>query len=504
MKFIVAVIFTLGLAAGSAAQSPSIILKRAEKALGGVKALRSVRSMVQTGTIKSSAEGISGKYVLHTSQPDLMNISYDLDGFETEMGFNGRSGWARNSRDGLRTLTGSAGVDFQAKALFRNNLWIRHKDDKAKITSGGKTVIEGKSVNVVIMTTRRGQPIRLSFDAASGLPVREEMPSGGEMEIVDLGDYRAVDGVNYPFFSRITRGEQTYEIQVDEVKVNQTVPRSVFDFPVASNAPLPDIPALLRELQTNQDRLEAILENYSYNQKITQRERDKTGSLREKGSETFQLSFYKGNRIRRLIEKNGRPLSEKDQADVDKDAAKQVEEIENKIAKREARLAKEGPNAQESEENRRLSIAEVLRASRLINPRRERFRGREVVVFDFEPNPAFNMKNEKTAIKVFGKTAGVMWIDEKDKQVVRLEAVLLESFKIGGGLLAKLNKGATFIAEQERVNDEIWLPSVFETDISVRVLLVKGINMNQLVRSYDYRRFETEVKDAKIDAAKTP
>jgi hypothetical protein len=354
------------------------------------------------------------------------------------------------------------------------------------------------------MTTRRGQQIKVSFDAATGLPVREEMPNGGETEIVELRDWRDVNGVKYAFFHRITRGEHAYEIQMDEVKVNPSIPRSVFDFPVASNEPLPDIPTLLRELQTNQDRIESILENYSYNQKISRRERDKSGSLREKESETFQLSFYKGNRIRRLIEKNGRPLSDKDQADADKDAAKQVEEIEKRIAKQEARLAKEGANAREAEDNRRVSIAEVLRASRLINPRRERFRGREVVVFDFEPNPAFDMKNEKTATKVFAKMAGVMWIDEKDKQVARLEAVLLESYKIGGGLLAKLNKGATFIAEQERVNNEIWLPSSFETDISVRLLLVKGMNVNQIVTSYGYRRFETEVRDAKIDAAKTP
>ena len=34
------------------------------------------------------------------------------------------------------------------------------------------------------------------------------------------------------------------------------------------------------------------------------------------------------------------------------------------------------------------------------------------------------MKNAKSMLKFFVKTAGVMWIDEKDKQVARLEAVL--------------------------------------------------------------------------------
>jgi len=120
-------------------------------------------------------------------------------------------------------------------------------------------------------------------------------------------------------------------------------------------------------------------------------------------------------------------------------------------------------------------------------------------VFDFEPDPAFDYKNAKSVLKFFGKTAGVMWIDEQDKQVARLEASLSESFGIGGGVVAKLKKGASFTLDQERVNDEIWLPSVAEINLSVRVLLVKGIDLNQVVRSYNYRKFETEVKDAKVN-----
>jgi hypothetical protein len=260
----------------------------------------------------------------------------------------------------------------------------------------------------------------------------------------------------------------------------------------------------LKELQANEDKVEAILDTYSFVQKSIKRELGKDGILRETESETFQLSFYKGERIRRLIEKNGKALSEKDQAEADKDAAKQVEEIEKKAAKEEARIGKQGSTGAPSEDSRRISIAEVLRASRLINPRRERFRGRDVIVFDFEPDPAFDMKNAKSMIKFFGKTAGVMWIDEKDKQVARIEAVLFESFKVGGGLLAKLQKGASFTLEQERVNNEIWLPSQADINLSVRVLLVKGINVNQIIKSYDYRKFATEVKDAKINDATKP
>jgi len=151
-----------------------------------------------------------------------------------------------------------------------------------------------------------------------------------------------------------------------------------------------------------------------------------------------------------------------------------------------------------------VSIAELLKASRLINPRRERFRGRDVIVFDFEPNPSFDLKNAKSMLKFFGKTAGVIWVDEMDKQMVRVEAYLADDFSIAGGMLIKLKKGATFTAEQERVNDEIWLPSLMEINLSARVLMLKGIALNQLIRSYDYRKFKTEVKDAKVNEVQKP
>lgn len=73
-----------------------------------------------------------------------------------------------------------------------------------------------------------------------------------------------------------------------------------------------------------------------------------------------------------------------------------------------------------------------------------------------------------------------------------------------GGVIAKLKKGASFTIEHERVNGEVWLPSTADINLSVRLFLVKGMDLNQAIRSYDYRRFKTEVKDAKINEVKQP
>ena len=477
------------------AQSPSKTLKQAEKALGGSNALHSVSSWQRTGTIKRLRDGATGRYASRSSKPNLYHETFDLGGFEFETGYNGRSGWVRDSRSGLSTLTGDASLDFQAEAVYRNTFWLDAKKQKAKIVAAGTANVDGKLQNVVIYGTSKGINLKLFFDTASGLPTREEIPVGDGTKIVDYSDYRKSGATMMPYRISITSGEEKYEITIDDVKLNPQIARTEFDFPSASGDPLPDIRALLSQLQENEDKVEKLLDTYSFVQKSTKREFGKDGILRDVSSETNQLSFYKGYRITRQIEKNGKSLNEKEQRDADKNAAKRVEEIEETIAKKEKNEAAGSPPDREGQS---VSIAEVLRASNLINPRRERFRNRDVIVFDFEPNPNFDLKNAKSILKFFGKTAGVMWIDEKDKQVVRLEAFLADSFNIGGGVLAKLRKGASFVIEQERINDEIWLPSIADINLSVRVLLVKGIDVNQVIRSYDYRKFATEVKDAKV------
>ncbi len=486
MKFLAIIFISLLLFTTADAQSPGQTLKRAEKALGGSKNLNRVKSWQMTGTARRVSDGATGQFVMQASQPNMFNLSYDLNGFEYEWGYNGRSGWSRDSRNGLRTLTGDESIDFQAEANYRANLWLNAKQQRSRIASVGP--------NALTIGTAKGSGIRITFDTSTGLPIREEFSLGEVKRTLEYSDHRLVSGVMRPHLIKMTHDGDGIELVVDEHRINTNIAAAEFDFPVDAGDPLPDIPTLLAELQANEDKVENILDTYSYIQKSTRRQLGKDGVLREVDSETYQLSFYKGNRIRRLIEKNGKPLNERAQANEDQEVAKRVDEIEKQIAKAEAK----GNSGPPSENGQRVSIAEVLRASNLVNPRRERFRGRDVIVFDFEPNPSFDYKNAKSMLKFFGKTAGVMWIDVEDKQVARLEAFLADSFNIGGGFLAKLRKGASFTLEQDRINNEIWLPSVADINLSVRVLLVKGVNINQVVRSYDYRKFATEVKDAEV------
>src|SRR4029077_340169 len=104
---------------------------------------------------------------------------------------------------------------------------------------------------------------------------------------------------------------------------------------------------------------------------------------------------------------------------------------------------------------------------------------------------------------------GVVWIDEKAKDVVRLGAYFVGDVHIGGGVGANLHRATSSSCEQAYVSGEVWLPTYLEAHIGVRLLLVKGIKMNLTTRYSDYKRFNVETlntikkpKEADDSAAK--
>jgi hypothetical protein len=480
-----------------AAQSADKILNQGVKALGGDKALKRVGAWQAQGRIARRSDGAMGRYQSAGMQPDFYFWEVEIRGFEASEGFNGKSAWQRDSREGLRTLTGAESVQFRAEANYRNYRWLNYKKEKSKLAYAGVATVRGKPAHTLVLTTTRNVKIKLYFDTASGLPVKEEWPAGEGMKVLEYDGYRAVNGVMEPFKIMLQDGEEQFEITLEQVVHNPAQDRARFDFPKFSNDPLPDIPTLLKKVSENQDALDELLEKYTYTQTVTKREFDKSGVMKEKETSTYEITFYRGRRVRRLAEKNGKPLSEEEREKQTRQLEKVIKDIDKQEAEKERKereAAEKGKPV--NDDDRRVTIADVLRSSRLVNPRREQFRRREVIVFDFEPHPGY--KPKKDVEKLMQKLSGVVWVDASDRQVVRVEARLIDSYKVGGGVLASIKPGAAFVIEQDRINDEIWLPSYAEFNLSARIFLFAGFSLNQTVKYGDYQRFNVEAEKEKL------
>jgi hypothetical protein len=285
------------------------------------------------------------------------------------------------------------------------------------------------------------------------------------------------------------RGSDGYEINVTRAVINGTVGERVFDFPKKSQVQLPDLKALFKEIDDNQKAIDKIKENYAGSQSEQQTEFEGDGRVKKRELSEYTFFYLNGEEITTLVKKDGKPLSAEEQKKENEKTQKRIEELQKRQAKKEAKeeKAKEEGKSEDSDEP---GIEVFLRACQFVNPRRERFRGQDVLVFDFEPNPEF--KPHKMEEKVVQKLAGVVWIDEKAHDVARLEAYFTGDMKFAGGLLANLQKGTSFVFEQEYVNDEVWLPTYMEAHVGVRLLLVKGIKVSLVTRYSDYQKFNVE------------
>jgi hypothetical protein len=143
-----------------------------------------------------------------------------------------------------------------------------------------------------------------------------------------------------------------------------------------------------------------------------------------------------------------------------------------------------------------------LRACEFVSPRRERFHGRDAIVFDFRPRPNFKPANRNESF--VAKLAGVVWIDPVDKQVMRLEARLSESFKVGGGLLASVRPGSAVVLEQTRLADGVWLPRFAQINASAKIFLFAGFRLDAIREYSNYKRFSATTGDANLDSPPQP
>ncbi len=257
----------------------------------------------------------------------------------------------------------------------------------------------------------------------------------------------------------------------------------------ASNRPLPEATDLLREVQKNQKNLESLVKNYTYTKKVTEQETDKVGNIKKETVEEFEVLFHGPHEINRLISKNRVPLNEAERK-------KEQEKVDKKIAELDKRDASGDKKLKEEV----LTIDSFLRCSRFINGRRAAFRGKEMVVYDFEPAPRCDAQNR--AEKALGKVGGVIWIDEDDKEVVRMEVRLIDGLSFGG-FLASVQKGSQLIFEQQKINNEIWLPSSGEIHYGAR-LLFKGMHGNILFHYADYKKFRVDTTFTVVDGSTPP
>jgi hypothetical protein len=442
----------------------------------------------QTPPVQSHTSAVGGSYTFALKLPNRYYTEMVAGNESWIESFNGKSAWRQNAKGDIGTLVGPEGLQLEAAARYFNSRLLNPKKNRLVVTFVRVTQVRGKEVAEVEVAAPSGAKRQIFFDTQTHLIAEESALVGGLQQDIYYDDYRPVDGVQMPYKIQLRRGEDIYRIEMSRVEVNEPIGERTFDFPKKAQVVLPDLKALFTQIDNNQKAIDKIKEDYAGTK--VEEETDFEGNGKTKKTEMRESTFFylNGTEVSTLVKKDGKPLSDEEQKKEIERVTKEVERLQKDAEKKDQKDEKkkdEGkdPDADDDE----VSMETFLRACQFVNPRRERFRGADVLVFDFEPNPEF--KARSLIEKIIQKLGGVIWIDEKALDVARLDAFFVSDVRIAGGLLADVQKGTRIILEQEFVNGEVWLPTYQSVHVDLRLLLVKGFHVDETTRYADYRKF---------------
>lgn len=244
-----------------------------------------------------------------------------------------------------------------------------------------------------------------------------------------------------------------------------------------ADRPLPDIPAMMHQVEEHQKASEALVKDYLYHSFAIEQSEDDHGNVKKTEANDFDIFYVAGVQIERLIRKNGRDLTPDEQN-------KESERIDKKIAK-----AKEKSGESGGEQNDVVTVSRFLELGSFSNPRRVLLDGRDTIAVDFTGNPKAKTRNRlEGAIR---DMEGTVWVDEQDRSLRKLQGHFVNAFKVGGGLLADIRKDSSFEAEWTKINGEVWLPASASGYGSIRVMLLFNFHGSLRVTNSNYRKFKT-------------
>jgi hypothetical protein len=262
---------------------------------------------------------------------------------------------------------------------------------------------------------------------------------------------------------------------------------------VAQERPLPEQESFLREVRTRLQTDSTLQRGYIYVETRRQQKLDGRGRVEQESVKVYES--YPGlpgeDRWERLISENGRPRAaselEKELRDRQKKAEAMVREATDQPAKQQARQQREYAT-------RRREFDAVLDDLFLVYnirmERRELLDGHETIVFSLTPR-----REAKPRTREGGQMRTVAvraWVSESDRELVRVDAEVIDTLSMGFGLLARLHKGAKLSFLRTKVNDEVWLPSRVSYSGSARVGLVAVLRRSGTSEFSGYRKFSVD------------
>jgi hypothetical protein len=242
----------------------------------------------------------------------------------------------------------------------------------------------------------------------------------------------------------------------------------------------PDAREIIRNSVAADERNWRIARNYRFLQRVEFRWLDSQGELKSSEVKTYDITLQEGTPYRQLVQRDDRPLpateERKEQESFAKSIAKRRQESTIERAKRLS--AYEGRPDWQREAWHELPDAFEFRFVG-----EGSLDGHSIFIIEAMPRQGYEPRS-RTA-KLFRSLKGRFWVDQRDHQIVKVEAEVIDTVSVGL-FLVRVAKGSRATLELTRVSDGVWLPDRLLVFASARLGLLKTLRFEQLVHYSRY------------------
>jgi len=169
--------------------------------------------------------------------------------------------------------------------------------------------------------------------------------------------------------------------------------------------------------------------------------------------------------VKRLIGRNGNPLSEAEARVEDQRVHSFIRDPE-KLARQRRDGVQDGKNAEE-----------LLRMLPEAFNWKVQSEDAQKITLHFEPNPKFNPPDMQG--RVLGEMSGELVVDKGQNRIETISGRLTQDVTIGWGLLGRLREGGTFRVERRQVAPRLWQITETHVHIEGKALFFKNIGQQQ-------------------------
>jgi hypothetical protein len=223
--------------------------------------------------------------------------------------------------------------------------------------------------------------------------------------------------------------------------------------------------------------------DYVSQNRVLEKEIEADGAVRSEVVKGYQTLVVDGVLVKKLVMKNDRPLPADEARKEDERIRKLVREYKEESTAAKRKRIEEQDKKREKE---REFGKEILDAFIFKVIGEEAVSGRKSWVIEANPRPGFAPREMRA--KIFPHIKGRIWIDQSDKLWTKVDAIGIDAFSVGFGIVAKLEQGAHLYFEQDRLEDGTWVLRQAGLRANTRVAMVKRIAVDRLSTYRDYQK----------------